>query len=105
MASEKDMVQEMINNNKVIVFSKTWCPFCTKAKNVFKNYPEVSPYYVELDQREDGGKIQSSVQEITGQRTVPNVIIAGKSIGGGDETEQAHRSGELRQKLKDAGVL
>ena len=32
-------------------------------------------------------------------------FAGGESIGGGDEAEQAHRTGQLRQKLKDAGVL
>lgn len=38
---------------------------------------------VELDQRSDGGAIQAALESITGQRTVPNVFIGGKTIGGG----------------------
>lgn len=38
---------------------------------------------VELDQRSDGGAIQAALENLTGQRTVPNVFIGGKSIGGG----------------------
>ena len=26
------MVEELIKNNKVVVFSKSYCPFCRKAK-------------------------------------------------------------------------
>nr|KAJ0213181.1 hypothetical protein LSAT_V11C400227190 [Lactuca sativa] len=33
---------------------------------------------------DDGGEIQSALHEWTGQRTVPNVFIGGKHIGGCD---------------------
>lgn len=35
----------------------------------------------------DGVEIQSALAEWTGQRTVPNVFIGGKHIGGCDGTE------------------
>ena len=30
-----EVVEQKIKDNKVIVFSKTTCPFCTKIKNLF----------------------------------------------------------------------
>lgn len=32
MASGKDMVADLIKNKKVVVVSKSYCPFCVKAK-------------------------------------------------------------------------
>ena len=29
-------VEDAINNNKVMMFSKTYCPFCVKAKDALK---------------------------------------------------------------------
>lgn len=31
------LVKDMIKNNPVIVFSKSYCPFCTMAKQALKN--------------------------------------------------------------------
>lgn len=31
------LVKEMIKNNVVMVFSKTYCPFCNMAKEALKN--------------------------------------------------------------------
>ena len=33
--SPMEVVEQKIKDNKVIVFSKTTCPFCTKIKNLF----------------------------------------------------------------------
>jgi glutaredoxin 3 len=81
--------------------------YCTKAKRVLDKYASAGLSYkvIELDAVKNGGAIQSALAEITGQRTVPNVFIGGKSIGGGDETAAADRSGTLSKKLKDAGAI
>ena len=43
-----ESVKEMIDGNKVMVFSKSYCPFCTKAKNLLKN-GDVDFTVIELD--------------------------------------------------------
>ena len=45
------------------------------------------------------------MKQLTGGRSVPRVFIGGKCIGGGDETEGAHRSGKLQGMLESAGAL
>ena len=48
---------------------------CLLREYRFKQYPDVGAKFIELDQRDDGDKLQSALQQLTGQRTVPNVII------------------------------
>ena len=38
MSKGKALVQELIKNKKVLMVSKTYCPFCVKAKDALKNY-------------------------------------------------------------------
>lgn len=45
------------------------------------------------------------MKQLTGGRSVPRVFIGGACIGGGDETEAAHRSGKLQGMLESAGAL
>ena len=52
------------------------------------------------DQRDDGADIQGAVLDISGQRTVPNVFIKGKHLGGNDDTQNAVRTGKLQDMLK-----
>ena len=42
-------VEAYIKENKVMVFSKTTCPFCTKIKNLFEQM-KVKIEVLELDQ-------------------------------------------------------
>jgi glutaredoxin len=43
--------------------------------------------------------LQARLHELTGRRTVPNVLVQGKSIGGGDDMAALDESGELPDKL------
>ncbi len=40
---------------------------------------------MELDQHPQGALLQDRLAKMTGRRTVPNILINGNSIGGGDE--------------------
>jgi len=102
-AYQVDYVKGLVAKNPCIVFSKTTCPFCFKAKTALD---ECSLGYdcIELDQLDNGPAIQKALELITGQRTVPNVFIGGSSIGGGDDTARLHKSGELATMLRDAGA-
>ncbi|KAJ6863604.1 glutaredoxin-C4 [Populus alba x Populus x berolinensis] len=75
-----------------------FCRYCKRAKGVFKELNQ-TPHVVELDQREDGHNIQDAMSEIVGRRTVPQVFIDGKHIGGSDDTVEAYESGELAKLL------
>jgi len=99
------MVEKLIADNLVMVFSKSYCPYCAKAKNILSQFSLKSYKVVELDQREDGGAIQDHLQKLTGARSVPRVFIGGKCIGGGDDTAAKHSSGELEKMLKEVGAL
>ncbi|CAL5184593.1 unnamed protein product [Lathyrus oleraceus] len=93
-----EFVAKTIDSHKIVIFSKTYCPYCKKAKAVFKELNQV-PYVVELDERDDGSKIQDILTNIVGKRTVPQVFINGKHIGGSDDTVDAYESGLLAKLL------
>jgi len=57
------------------------------------------PKIFELDEMNDGDQIQRTLYELTGQRTVPNVFVKGKHLGGNDDTHAAARSGRLNEML------
>ncbi len=52
---------------------------------------------LELDNASNGGDVQSYLAEKTGQRTVPNIFINGKHIGGCDDITRLNQSGELKK--------
>ncbi|KAJ1389858.1 Thioredoxin-like superfamily [Sesbania bispinosa] len=93
-------VQNAIYSNKITIFSKSYCPYCLRAKRVFAELNE-KPFVVELDLRDDGYQIQSVLLDLIGRRTVPQVFVNGKHIGGSDDLNAAVQSGQL-QKLLNA---
>lgn len=87
------------------MFSKSYCPYCKKAKSVLAAFPLKSYKIIELDERQDGDAFQDELQRMTGARSVPRVFIAGKCIGGGDDTARLNQDGKLKQMLQEAGAL
>lgn len=98
-------LNSILKKGPIIVFSKSWCPYSKKAKSILlEKYSIVpAPYVVELNQHPLGAGLQSALEKSTGRRTVPNVLINGKSIGGGDDVETLDVSGELVNKVKTMG--
>ena len=94
----EESIQETTASNAVVIYSKSWCPFCAKTKALFDELEQ--PYTaIELDQRDDGAELQETLLGITGQRTVPNVFVAGQHMGGNDDTQAAAKSGKLAELL------
>ncbi|GLI78037.1 glutaredoxin [Penicillium ochrochloron] len=102
MSAAKTKAQNLINENGVVVFSKSYCPYCKSSKDLL-NKLGAKFEVLELDQIDDGSAIQTALQEISNQRTVPNIFINQKHIGGNSDLQAI--SGQLPELLKDAGAL
>jgi glutaredoxin 3 len=74
------------------MYSKTYCPYCTKSKNTFRSM-NISAVVIELDRLSNGDAIQAELARITRQTTVPNIFIAGVHVGGNSDVEAKVRSG------------
>jgi len=91
----KDLIESALNENKVVVFSKSYCPYCHATKSLFNdNFSSVpmkvyeyaallkkrclktQDFTLRLDMLDEGSAIQSYLAEKTGQRTVPSVFIS-----------------------------
>ncbi|KAI7747438.1 hypothetical protein M8C21_000139 [Ambrosia artemisiifolia] len=72
--------------------------YCRRAKGVFTELKE-KPYVVELDLRDDGYKIQDVLLDLVGRRTVPQIFVNGKHVGGADDLQVAFRNGVLQDLL------
>lgn len=120
---------DILKKGPIIVFSKSYCPYSKKAKvcgmecrmnvcmltlaffslfllqHVLLDLYSITPapYVVELDTHPLGPGLQSHLYKSTGRRTVPNVLINGRSIGGGDDIVGLHESGKLIDTITSMG--
>nr|POE88109.1 glutaredoxin [Quercus suber] len=102
MSAAKTKAQGIIDDNVVAVFSKSYCPYCKATKSLLSEMG-AKPYIIELDQVDDGAAIQDALEEITHQRSVPNVFIDHKHIGGNSDLQS--KKAQLPELLKKAGAL
>ena len=70
MAGKTEFVNLQVSGNKVVVFSKSYCPYCKKAKAALADAGLKEYVLLELDQRDDGDAIQDALLKITGGRSV-----------------------------------
>ncbi|KAH8808212.1 thioredoxin-like protein [Xylogone sp. PMI_703] len=96
-------LNSILKKSPIIIFSKSYCPHSKRAKHILLDKYDINPapYVVELDLHEIGTRLQARLAEITGRRTVPNVLVNGKSIGGGDEVAALDESQTLIGTIKD----
>merc|ERR1719265_435483 len=107
-ADYNQQVQDLINNNKVMCFSKDYCPFAKQAKAIFTQagLTESDGVYkiIEMDLVANGNDIHAALKVYSKQNTVPNTYINGKHLGGCDDTKAALANGNLKKMLDEAGV-
>ena len=102
-SSGKANVENYINTNPVMVFSKTYCPFCTRTKELLKR-GGVPFVIVEMDTMRGGSALHSALKKFSGQSSVPNIYIGGKHIGGNDNLQELARSGNLKRQLDELKI-
>ncbi|XP_063243006.1 uncharacterized protein LOC134542565 isoform X2 [Bacillus rossius redtenbacheri] len=92
-------VKNIIDSDTVVIFSKSYCPYCKMAKEVFDKLCQKYTA-VELNELDDGDSMQAVLGELTGAKTVPRVFVKGECLGGGTDVKQLYESGQLVAKLQ-----
>ncbi|KAI9677050.1 MAG: hypothetical protein M1817_006889 [Caeruleum heppii] len=98
-------LNSILKRSPIIIFSKTQCPHSARAKGILVDKYKIvpSPFVVELDEHPLGPSLQNALEKTTGRRTVPNVLINGKSIGGGDDVSKLDTDGKLAELVQTMG--
>ena len=77
---------------KVEVYTTSYCPFCTRAKSLLTRK---GASFEEIDVTDDDALRTKMVEMSGGRRTVPEIFINGKIIGGFDELKALDLEGKL----------
>ena len=81
---------------KVEIYTWTVCPYCVRAKRLLKE-KGVEFEEINLDGKDDKF---AELQKKSGMKTVPQIFINGKLVGGFQELSTANSSGELDKLLE-----
>jgi len=80
---------------RVVIYTKDYCSFCGYAKALLRSrqveFEEIDVTY--------GARLQKEVRRLSGRRTVPQIFIDGKSVGGFEELRQLEAEGDLDRLL------
>jgi glutaredoxin 3 len=83
----------------VTVYVAGWCPYCQRAKGLLTQKNIV---FNEIDV-DDDAKLREEMIARSGRRTVPQIFIGDKHVGGCDDLFALDGSGELDRLIQGAG--
>ncbi len=77
---------------EIIIYTKSHCPYCVKAKQLFK-MKKVS--YQEIDITDNASLLEEMLSKSSGRKTVPQIFIGKQHIGGCDDLYALNEQGKL----------
>ncbi len=81
----------------ITIYSKSYCPYCTKAKTLLSSL-EIP--YNEVDITNSPEKM-TELHEKSGLMTVPQIFVGDKCLGGFTDIEKLHQEGKLLDATKE----
>jgi glutaredoxin 3 len=82
---------------EIIVYSKEYCPYCVKAKELLKQKKQG---FTELRIDSHPELRDEMIHKSGGRTTVPQIFINGQHIGGCDDLHALEHQGTLDELLK-----
>ena len=83
--------------SEILIYTADYCPYCKAAKEFLKSKGAT---YQEIDVTHDQEK-RLDIAKRSGQKTVPQIFINGKSIGGFSDLKALDEKGKLDSLLGD----
>jgi len=82
----------MNDSAEVVMYSTAWCPYCDRARALLKR--KAVPYKeIKVDEEPEQRAIM--LERSGGRRSVPQIFIGARHIGGFDDMYALERAGEL----------
>ncbi|KAH3660228.1 hypothetical protein OGAPHI_007433 [Ogataea philodendri] len=103
MVSAKQLIQD----NKFLVLSKSWCPDCHYATAVFKKYGVLDQVkFVELDKlpSNEALELEKQFTAISGRKWVPTIFFNGEVFGTEATLKQLESLDKLPGEFEKAGL-
>ena len=76
---------------EVTMYATGWCPYCARARALLERKGVT---WTEIDVEADPGR-RAEMIEKSGRRTVPQIFVGDRHVGGSDDLHDLERSGQL----------
>jgi len=76
---------------QVVMYTKSWCPYCERARALLKA-KGVSFQEVDIESQP---QLREEMFRRTGRRTVPQIFIGERHVGGSDDIHELDAAGGL----------
>lgn len=83
-------------DERVVVYSQPFCGYCSAAKRLLT---AKGAAFTEIDVMFEAGRRGEMIERSGGRRTVPQIFIDGRHIGGYDDLSALDKAGELDRLL------
>jgi glutaredoxin 3 len=87
---------------EVVIYTKSWCPYCRRAKALLE---AKGASYEEHDVQFDTAREREMIERAGGRRTVPQIFIGERHVGGSDDLAALERQGRLEALLAAEGPV
>jgi glutaredoxin 3 len=77
---------------RILVYTTPFCGYCSAAKRLLT---AKGAEFTEIDVMMDSARRQEMIAKSAGRRTVPQIFIDGRHIGGFDDLNALDQAGEL----------
>jgi glutaredoxin 3 len=88
----------MIMNSEITMYSTRFCPYCMRARFLLES-KNVEFNDIGVDARPE---LRREMMEKSGRRTVPQIWIGDRHVGGYDDLAHLEQLGQLDELLKQA---
>jgi glutaredoxin 3 len=87
-----------VSRPTIVVYTTGWCPYCQRARSLLTEKGlEIKEINVDEDE-----KLREEMIARSGRRTVPQIFIGDKHVGGCDDLYALDGSGELDRLIQGA---
>jgi monothiol glutaredoxin len=100
-----ERIQQQLQSNKVVLYMKGTPDFpqCGFSAAATRAIASCGAEFAFVNIFEDP-ELREALKRYSNWPTYPQLYVNGELVGGADIIQELHRSGELRQLLKDAGA-
>ncbi len=85
--------------SRVVIYTTSYCPYCSAAKALLRSK---NIQFVEIDVTDNPAR-RTEMERLSSRRTVPQIFVDDKPIGGYDDARLLDTHGELDRLLRSSG--